>query len=96
MNPKTLKHSELRVVIMSPEPWEECIAQVETSEEVLFILSDEARTGHCMIEFRAESEDRILRRISLVEFRALLDAAEYGLTRRNLSLEQPRPPVDSA
>ncbi len=78
MNPREIKLDECSVVMTSPARYDECIVEVETAEELLFILTDEQRTGACVVELPGDSET-IARRISLASLRALLDAAEQKL-----------------
>ena len=86
MNPREISLDDCRVVVTSPAQYEECVVEVETTEELLFILSDEQRSGSCIVELPGDG-DAIVRRVSLecqrgsapLSVRALLDAAERRL-----------------
>ncbi len=84
MGAKNFTLDDFEILIASPEPYKECIVFVETDEDLLFILSDEQRSGSFVVELPGDGE-RIVRRISLESFRALLDAAE----RKLLELDTP-------
>ncbi len=73
-----IRKSDCRIIRMSPEPWQECIVDVETPRERVFVLSDEASDGNCVIEFPG-TDEAIVRRMYLSEFRDLLSAAENKL-----------------
>ncbi len=73
-----IRLSECSVTRMSPDPWKECIVDVDTSRERVFVLSDEACDGNCLIELPGVGEE-IVWRIRLSEFRELLDLAEKKL-----------------
>ena len=78
MGPKEIRPDDCRVLLTSPGEYEECVVEVETEEELLFVLSDEHRTGFCVIELPGDGEI-IARKLPLAAFRALLDAAERKL-----------------
>jgi hypothetical protein len=79
MKPKDIDLRECKVILASPDPWEECVVFVETSQELVFLLSDEDRTGACVVEFPGDDGETIVRRIPLEALRTLLDAAERKL-----------------
>lgn len=81
MKEKYIKPGECDVVLTSPIHYEECIVEVGTSEDLLFILSDENRSGSCIVELPGNGES-IARCVPLNYFRRLLDAAEQKLTGR--------------
>lgn len=78
MKPKEIDYEDCRVVLTSPQHYEECVVEVETTEDLVFIVTDEQRTGACTVELPGDGEN-IVRRISLQALRALLDAAEEKL-----------------
>jgi|GEM_PF-5144127 len=73
-----IRKSDCRIILMSPEPWQECIVDVETQRERVFVLSDEASDGNCIIKLPGTDES-IVRRMYLSELRDLLNAAENKL-----------------
>ena len=79
MKPKDIALEDCEIVLMSPVQYEECVVSVETSEALVFILSDEHRDGQCVVEFAGDDEDTIVRRVPLIALRTLLDAAERKL-----------------
>ncbi len=78
MIPREINLDECSVVMTSPVHYDECVVEVESADELLFILTDEQRTGACVVELPGDGET-IVRRISLKSLRTLLDAAERKL-----------------
>ena len=78
MSPKDINPDDYSVVLCGPEPYVECVVQVESDDDLLFVLTDEDRSGNCIVEFPDEGE-RVLRRIRLDALRRFLDAAEQKL-----------------
>ncbi len=79
MTAKDITFDDCRVLLASPVDYEECVVFVETSDALVFVLSDEHRSGSCLLELPGDGE-RIAKRIPLDAFRTLLDAAERQLT----------------
>ena len=81
MIPKDINPNDCKVLLASPTHYEECVVLVETPDELLFVLSDEDRTGACVVEFTGDDGDTVVRRIPLQALRLLIDAAERRLLR---------------
>ena len=70
-----VKASDVDVVLISPPEYEECVVYAETKTFVLFAMTDESRSGECMVEVATSQDERVGWTISLRELRSLLDDA---------------------
>jgi hypothetical protein len=75
-NPPNIKAEECEVYIASPTKYEECVVLVESKSGLLFTLTDESRSGKCMVEIPAVNEGRADWSMTLSDFRAIIDKAE--------------------
>lgn len=82
-NHSIIKAEECEVYLASPTKYEECVVLVESKAGLLFTLTDESRSGKCVIEFPAEGEGRADWSMALSDFRGILDKAERLLVSGN-------------
>lgn len=70
---------EIKTVLLSPVQYNSCVVDVETKDTLLFRITDEPEDECLCVEIVDESSDNARIKVSLMDFKRLIDQAAARL-----------------